>query len=152
MLPSAGRRVALGTRAGRGWWRRRVGRGTGPVAKLRICRGGSGTVVLTLVAAFRGGVQHRIVMLVEGLVSVLAGLAAYVWPGLTALVLLYIIAFWAIVTGTKRNQQRARAGYRRRPVDGVRCGPADRARRSRAGGGLPDRCIGRRVRYRVAWS
>ncbi len=55
--------------------------------------------VLSLVAAFRGGVQHRIVMLVEGVVSVLAGLAAFVWPGLTALVLLYIIAFWAIVTG-----------------------------------------------------
>src|SRR5438132_2163210 len=55
--------------------------------------------VLTLVAAFRGGVQHRIVMVVEGVVSVLAGLAAFVWPGLTALVLLYIIAFWAIVTG-----------------------------------------------------
>jgi uncharacterized membrane protein HdeD (DUF308 family) len=55
--------------------------------------------VLTLIAAFRGGVQHRIAMLVEGVVSVLAGLAAFVWPGLTALVLLYIIAFWAIVTG-----------------------------------------------------
>jgi len=55
--------------------------------------------VLTLLAAFRGGVQHRIVMLVEGVVSVLAGLAAFVWPGLTALFLLYIIAFWAIVTG-----------------------------------------------------
>jgi len=55
--------------------------------------------ILTLLAAFRGGVQHRIVMLVEGVVSVLAGLAAFVWPGLTALVLLYIIAFWAIVTG-----------------------------------------------------
>jgi uncharacterized membrane protein HdeD (DUF308 family) len=55
--------------------------------------------VLTLIAAVRGGVQHRIVMLVEGVVSVLAGLAAFVWPGLTALVLLYIIAFWAIVTG-----------------------------------------------------
>ena len=55
--------------------------------------------VLALIAAFRGGVQHRIVMLVEGVVSVLAGLAAFVWPGLTALVLLYIIAFWAIVTG-----------------------------------------------------
>src|SRR5713226_3167172 len=55
--------------------------------------------VLTLLAAVRGGVQHRIVMLVEGVVSVLTGLAAFVWPGLTALVLLYIIAFWAIVTG-----------------------------------------------------
>src|SRR5438067_901534 len=55
--------------------------------------------VLTLAAAMRGGVQHRIVMLVEGVVSILAGLAAFAWPGLTALVLLYIIAFWAIVTG-----------------------------------------------------
>src|SRR5260370_34111453 len=55
--------------------------------------------VLTLIAAFRGDVQHRIVMLVEGVVSVLAGLAAFVWPGLTALVLVYIIAFWAVVTG-----------------------------------------------------
>src|SRR5205823_10094396 len=55
--------------------------------------------VLTVLAAFRSGVQHRIAMLVEGVVSILAGLAAFVWPGLTALVLLYIIAFWAIVTG-----------------------------------------------------
>jgi uncharacterized membrane protein HdeD (DUF308 family) len=55
--------------------------------------------VLTLMAAFRGGVHHRAVNLIEGVVSILAGLAAFVWPGLTALVLLYIIAFWAIVTG-----------------------------------------------------
>jgi uncharacterized membrane protein HdeD (DUF308 family) len=32
-------------------------------------------------------------------VGVLAGLAAFVLPGLTALVLLSIIAFWAILTG-----------------------------------------------------
>src|SRR5438128_12373552 len=55
--------------------------------------------VLTLVSAFRGGAQHRLYMLIEGVVSILAGLAAFAWPGLTALVLLYIIAFWAIVTG-----------------------------------------------------
>ena len=55
--------------------------------------------VLTLLAAFRGDAQHRVAMLIEGVISVLAGLAAFAWTGLTALVLLYIIAFWAIVTG-----------------------------------------------------
>ena len=55
--------------------------------------------VLGIVAALRGGADHRWAMLIEGVISVLAGIAAFVWPGLTALVLLYIIAFWAIVTG-----------------------------------------------------
>lgn len=55
--------------------------------------------ILGLFAAFRGETQHRIALALEGLVGVLAGLAAFAWPGLTALVLLYIIAFWAILTG-----------------------------------------------------
>jgi uncharacterized membrane protein HdeD (DUF308 family) len=43
--------------------------------------------------------SHRGAQLLEGVIGVLAGLAAFVWPGMTALLLLYIIAAWAVVTG-----------------------------------------------------
>lgn len=45
------------------------------------------------------GEPHRVWTIVQGVVSVLAGLVALVWPGLTALALLFVIAFWAIVLG-----------------------------------------------------
>jgi uncharacterized membrane protein HdeD (DUF308 family) len=35
----------------------------------------------------------------QGVISVLAGIVALVWPGLTALSLLFVVAFWAIVLG-----------------------------------------------------
>ena len=39
------------------------------------------------------------VLLLEGVLSVIAGVVAFVIPGITALVLLMLIAAWAIVTG-----------------------------------------------------
>ncbi len=38
-------------------------------------------------------------VLAEGILSVVAGVIAAVYPGLTALVLLYVVAAWAILTG-----------------------------------------------------
>jgi uncharacterized membrane protein HdeD (DUF308 family) len=38
-------------------------------------------------------------MVLTGVVSIGAGVAAFLWPGLTAIVLLWIVAAWAIVRG-----------------------------------------------------
>ena len=58
--------------------------------------------VFNLVAAIRRGAalsQPRWLLGLEGLVSVGAGVATFALPGLTALVLAYVIAGWALATG-----------------------------------------------------
>ena len=56
-------------------------------------------VTAIVIAARSRGEPHRVWTIVQGVVSVLAGLVALVWPGVTALALLFVIAFWAIVMG-----------------------------------------------------
>jgi uncharacterized membrane protein HdeD (DUF308 family) len=46
--------------------------------------------------------DHRTMFALWGIISVAAGLVAFVWPGITALALLYVIAAWALLTGAVR--------------------------------------------------
>lgn len=57
--------------------------------------------IFSLIAAFRGRQYHRNWgwLAVEGVIGILVGLLTFFFPGTTAFVLLYFIAFWAILTG-----------------------------------------------------
>jgi uncharacterized membrane protein HdeD (DUF308 family) len=57
--------------------------------------------IFAIVAAITGADRQTRwwALLLEGIAGILAATATVVWPGLTALALLYLIAAWAIVTG-----------------------------------------------------
>ena len=51
------------------------------------------------VAAAIGSPSHHWALIVEGIFGIVAGILTVVWPGITGFVLLYMIAWWAILTG-----------------------------------------------------
>jgi uncharacterized membrane protein HdeD (DUF308 family) len=58
-----------------------------------------GVVAIAAGIKSHGEFKRWWVLLVEGILSVLAGVVAFIMPGITALVLLILIGAWAIVTG-----------------------------------------------------
>jgi uncharacterized membrane protein HdeD (DUF308 family) len=60
--------------------------------------------ILAFAAAFRssGRGMRRPLLRIEGVIGVLVGNVTLFWPGLTALALVYVVAFWAIFTGIAR--------------------------------------------------
>ena len=54
--------------------------------------------VFNVIAFFRMA-SHHWAFLIEGVIGIIAGTLTFLWPAITAVVLLYLIAFWAIFTG-----------------------------------------------------
>lgn len=57
--------------------------------------------IFTIISAFanRRGERRWVALFVRGIVGVAAGIVTFAMPGITTLVLLYVIAAWAVITG-----------------------------------------------------
>ncbi len=56
--------------------------------------------IFTLISALGPGASmDRTPLIVHGVFSIVLGILVFVWPGLTALALLYFVAIWAIIIG-----------------------------------------------------
>ena len=55
--------------------------------------------IFALIGAFWRRTGQWWLLLIEGIAGIAAGILTFIWPDITELVLLYLIAFWAILTG-----------------------------------------------------
>ena len=55
--------------------------------------------IISAVRAIRRKQDRWGLLIFEGLLNIVVGIAAYLWPGLTVVALVWLIAAWAIVTG-----------------------------------------------------
>jgi uncharacterized membrane protein HdeD (DUF308 family) len=57
--------------------------------------------IVNIAGAWRASQAHERwgVLVIEGVVGIAAALVTFAWPAITAIVLVYVIAAWAIVTG-----------------------------------------------------
>jgi uncharacterized membrane protein HdeD (DUF308 family) len=54
--------------------------------------------VFNVIAFFRVA-SHQWALLIEGVIGIIAGVLTFAWPAITAIALLYLVAFWAMLTG-----------------------------------------------------
>ncbi|HUO92184.1 MAG TPA: HdeD family acid-resistance protein [Rhizomicrobium sp.] len=57
--------------------------------------------VFAIIAAVRAASHHErwTLFLLEGIVGIVAGVLAFMWPGLTVIVFVTLVAFWALLSG-----------------------------------------------------
>jgi uncharacterized membrane protein HdeD (DUF308 family) len=57
--------------------------------------------IVAVIGAVRAAERHGrwLPLLLEGIVGVVVGVLTFIWPAITALALLYLIAAWALLTG-----------------------------------------------------
>ena len=58
-----------------------------------------GIFAIISAVATRREERHWVALLVNGLISLAVGIVTFLWPGITAFALLYLIAAWALITG-----------------------------------------------------